>query len=72
MEPEAALLHSILNQEVYLAEMIVSVFPDDWMLVVKDHPLQFKLSTQFIYYSLVNLNVMKWMGSYELLAKNKK
>ena len=72
MEPEASLLHSNLNQQVYLAEMIASALPDDWMLVVKEHPLQFKLSTQFLYYFLVNLNVMKWMGGYALLAKNKK
>jgi len=72
MEPEAVLVNSRLNQQLYLAELIAQSLPDDWKLVVKEHPHQFKLNKPHMYYFLINLRIMKWFGAYSILRKNKR
>jgi len=68
MEPEAVLVNSSLNQQLYLAEMLANSLPAGWKLLVKEHPHQFKLSMSHMYYFLVNLPLMKWFGSYKRLS----
>lgn len=70
LEPEANLTNSEFNQQLYLIEMIADNLPDEWVLVVKEHPNQFNFNRRVgSYHMLLNFRAMKWADIYRRIAK---
>lgn len=66
LEPEATTqTRMVLESQLAVIKMIAECLPEGWRLLVKEHPHQYKLNNDLMYYLVTNGNLFKTKKFYQ-------
>lgn len=72
MEPEGGtMVRTSLSNQLFIIKMISDLLPKDWVLYVKEHPHQYNLNNNTMYYFLFSLSRFRTKLFYDSIVKLK-
>ena len=71
MEPEATVQYLTLESQLTAIQILASSLPAGWKIYVKEHPHQYNINQDFLYYYMHNINFFKTKKFYKRILKMK-
>ena len=72
LEPEAVIAgRAMMDSQIVAIKMLAQNLPDDWILYIKEHPMQFSVNHTNLYSYLYGENLYKTKKFYEEIVKTK-